>query len=58
MNRNDATLILIAHQDFNKSLTLDIENRLIHYLSSSSSVEKVHNARGNPQNKYFTCDSF
>ncbi len=51
-----ANLYVIAHNDFNKSLTLDIENRLIHYLSSSSSVAKVHNARGNPQNKYFPCD--
>ena len=53
---NNASLYVIAHKDFNKSLTLDIENRLIHYLSSSSSVEKVHNARGNPQNKYFPCE--
>ncbi len=53
---NSASLYVIAHEDFNKSLTLDIENRLIHYLSSSNSVEKVHNARGNPQNKYFPCE--
>lgn len=51
-----ASLYVIAHDNFNKSLTLDIENRLIHYLSSSNSVAKVHNARGNPQNKYFTCE--
>lgn len=53
---NDASLYVIAHEEFNKSLTLDIENRLIHYLSSSSSVSKVHNARGNPQNKYYPCE--
>lgn len=55
LNEN-ASLYVIAHEDFNKSLTLDIENRLIHYLSSSSSIAKVHNARGNPQNKYFPCE--
>ena len=56
LKNHDATLFVIAHPDFNKSLTLDIENRLIHYLSSCSSVAKVHNARGNPQNKYFPCE--
>ncbi len=55
---NDASLFVIAHQSFNKSLTLDVENRLIHYLSSSPSVIKVHNARGNPQNKYYPCEDF
>lgn len=54
----NASLYVITHQNFNKSLTLDIENRLIHYLSSSNSVAKVHNARGNPQNKYFPCEEF
>lgn len=58
LKRGDALLFVIAHSEFNKSLTLDIENKLIHYLSSSSSVAKVHNARGNPQNKYFPCDDF
>ena len=54
----DAKLYVIAHPEFNKSLTLDVENRLIHYLSSSSSVVKIHNARGNPQNKYYPCEEF
>ena len=58
LKNGDATLLVIAHPEFNKSLTLDIENKLIHYLSSSSTVNKVHNARGNPQNKYFPCDDF
>ncbi len=55
---NNASLFVIAHPSFNKSMTLDVENRLIHYLSSSSSVIKVHNARGNPQNKYYPCEDF
>ena len=58
LKNNDASLFVIAHPSFNKSLTLDVENRLIHYLSSSSSVIKVHNARGNPQNKYYPCEDF
>ena len=53
-----ASLYVIAHEDFNKSLTLDVENKLIHYLSSCSSVEKIYNARGNPQNKYYPCEEF
>ena len=56
--KKDALLYVIAHQDFNKSMTLDVENKLIHYLSSSDNVLKVHNARGNPQNKYFPCEEF
>ena len=58
LKTNDASLYVIAHEDFNKSLTLDVENKLIHYLSSCSSVEKIHNARGNPQNKYYPCEEF
>lgn len=58
LKNNDASLFVIAHPEFNKSLTLDVENKLIHYLSSCSSVTKVHNARGNPQNKYYPCEEF
>lgn len=58
LKKGDASLYVIAHPEFNKSFTLDIENKLIHYLSSSSSVLKVHNARGNPQNKYYPCEDF
>ena len=58
LKSGDASLFVIAHPEFNKSFTLDIENKLIHYLSSSSSVLKVHNARGNPQNKYYPCEDF
>lgn len=58
LKEKDAMLYVIAHPEFNKSLTLDVENRLIHYLSSSNSVIKVHNGRGNPQNKYYPCEDF
>lgn len=49
----DADLYIIAHEHFNKSITLDIENKLIHYLTSADNVSKVHNGRSNPQNKYY-----
>lgn len=38
---------------FNKSLTLDIENRLMHYLMSVEQVKQIHDLRGNPQNRYY-----
>ncbi len=49
----NADLYIIGHEHFNKSLTLDIENRLMHYLSSVSCVRRVHNMRGNPQISYY-----
>ena len=49
--------IVIGHEHFNKSLTLDIENRLIEYIMSVKGV-KIHNARGNPQNKYYPQKEF
>lgn len=53
---NDARLYIIGHEHFNKSLTLDVENRLIHYLMSIENVRHVHNMRGNPQGKYYTSE--
>ena len=43
INNNDSVLYVIGHEHFNKSLTLDVENRLIHYLSGVSSIDKVFN---------------
>lgn len=54
----DASLFIIGHEHFNKSLTLDIENRLMHYMMSIDRVKEVHNDRGNPQSKYYTSDEF
>lgn len=53
LKNKNASLYVIAHPEFHKSLTLDIENELIRYLSSSSSFEKVYNGKFNPQNKYY-----
>lgn len=49
-------MYIIGHRYFNKSLTLDIENKLLQYLLSSESVKNVSNRRGNPQNDYYTSD--
>lgn len=54
----DAFLYIIGHEHFNKSLTLDIENRLIHYLMSVDKVKQVHNAKNNPQNRYYPSNEF
>lgn len=49
----DASLFIIGHEHFNKSLTLDIENRLMHYMMSVDKVKHIHNLRDNPQMKYY-----
>ncbi|TDE68536.1 DUF2075 domain-containing protein [Streptococcus sp. KCJ4932] len=49
-------MYIIGHRYFNKSLTLDIENKLLQYLLSSESVKNVSNRRGNPQNDYYTSE--
>lgn len=56
--QDDSSLYVIAHPKFNKSLTLDIENRLMHYLSGTDNVIKICNARGNPQNSYYPVEEF
>ncbi len=58
INNDKSELYIIGHEHFNKSLTLDIENKLIHYLTGVDNVSKVHNARSNPQNQYYTSNEF
>lgn len=48
-----ASLYIIGHEHFNKSMTLDIENRLMHYMMSVDSIKSVHNQRKNPQPHYY-----
>ena len=48
-----AILFIIGHEHFNKSLTLDIENRLMHYMMSVDRVKHVYNLRDNPQTSYY-----
>ena len=49
----DASLYIIGHEHFNKSMTLDIENRLMLYMMGVERVRKIHNLRGNSQNRYY-----
>ena len=58
MMKTDASLYIIGHEHFNKSLTLDVENRLMHYLMSVDKVHQVHNGRGNPQKHYYPSAEF
>lgn len=51
--KQDASLYIIGHEHFNKSMTLDIENRLMHYMLSVECVRKIHNLRSNPQGRYY-----
>lgn len=53
-----ASMYVIGHEFFNKSLTLDIENKLMHYLSTVDQVDVVYNKRTNQQNKYYTAEYF
>ncbi len=53
LTKHNASLYIIGHEHFNKSLTLDIENRLMLYMMSVDRVKKIHNLRGNPQSKYY-----
>ncbi len=47
---------VVGHEHFNKSLTLDFENRMMHHLLGVSSVESLNNRRTNPQGSYYTKD--
>ena len=55
---NDASMYVIGHEHFNKSMTLDIENRLMQYLSSVPKVKHLNNRRHNEQNRYYDSDEF
>lgn len=52
----NAKMLLIGHDHFNKSLTLDIENKLMQYMSSVDSVRHVYNRRTNQQQEYYSSD--
>lgn len=52
----DSQLLVIGHPHFNKSLTLDIENNMMLYMSGVDSVKKLNNRRENQQNKYYTAN--
>lgn len=56
LKKYKSSLYIIGHEYFNKSLTLDIESKLIQYLTCVENVNKVHNHNFNYQNKYYTSD--
>ena len=40
LKERSASLYIIGHEHFNKSMTLDIENRLMHYMVSAPKSQK------------------
>ncbi len=57
-NSPNAEMMVIGDKYFNKSLTLDIENRLMMYLLSVDHIRHLNNRRTNPQRKYFMSGQF
>ena len=57
-HRDISQLIVIGHPHFNKSFTLDLENKLIDYIAPGNNIEELFNARGNPQNGYYPVEEF
>ena len=53
---DSSKMFVIGHEYFNKSLTLDLENKLMHYLSSVDGIKHVYNRRNNLQNSYYTSE--
>lgn len=49
---------VIADGHFNKSMTLDVENKLMHYLLGSEAVKNLNNRRANAQGDYYTKSEF
>jgi Uncharacterized conserved protein len=56
VGKKGAELRIIGHPHFNKSLTLDVENRFMLYLSSVESTNPLKNGRSNEQGSYYTSD--
>lgn len=57
-NTVNSRIFVIGHDYFNKSLTMDIENRLMLYMSSVENVKEIYNRRSNDQKEYYTSDKF
>ncbi len=55
-NPRSVRQFVIGHEHFNKSLTLDVENRMMHYLLGVDAVKSLNNRRANPQGNYYTKD--
>lgn len=55
-NSKTAEMYVIGHEHFNKSMTLDIENKMMQYMASVDVVKRVNNRRTNQQNLYYSHD--
>ena len=53
-NPSSVRQFVIGHSHFNKSLTLDSENRMMQYLLGVDSIKSLNNRRTNPQGNYYT----
>ncbi|APT17882.1 hypothetical protein FC62_GL000096 [Amylolactobacillus amylotrophicus DSM 20534] len=53
---NSSKMLVIGDPIFNKSLTLDIENKLMLYMSAIEHVNQVFNRRTNEQSAYYTSE--
>lgn len=58
LSEGEVEQYIIANEHFNKSLTLDVENRFMQYLLSVDSINKVNNRRTNPQGEYYPEEEF
>ncbi len=58
VDSNSVWQYVIGNPHFNKSLTLDVENRLMHYLLGAPAVRHLNNRRSNAQGEYYTRDEF
>ena len=58
LSEGEVKQYIIANKHFNKSLTLDVENRFMQYLLSVDSIDKVNNRRPNPQGEYYPEEEF
>lgn len=58
LSEGEVKQYIIANEHFNKSLTLDVENRFMQYLLSVDSINEVTNRRTNPQGEYYPEDEF
>ncbi|MEJ6400323.1 DUF2075 domain-containing protein [Nicoliella lavandulae] len=54
LSNDKANMLVIGHDHFNKSLTMDIENRMMMYLLSSDKISRLNNRRTNNQEQYYT----
>lgn len=53
---SEAEMYIVGHDKFNKSLTLDVENQLMLYLSGNPKIQQLNNRRSNPQFRYYTSE--